>query len=168
MNQHPNKDLFDAYDENWHKLFFDTQTMGYLVAHKKHGLREFPQNMQVGLRLARMGECVELLPDTPQVPSVDATRNNEVWEIKMTNGTANSVQKRLTKGKTQSKCILLVLPEFFEDADLLRGIISAINNDKDKNIEKIDLLFFDDRLVQLNRYDIQKRDFKKYWALILG
>jgi hypothetical protein len=166
MNKHTNQDLFESYNDEWHQLFFDIKSDGYLVAHKKHGLRELPQNIQVGLRLARLGECVELLPDLSNTPSADATRNGEIWEIKTTNGSYRSVQNRLRKGRKQSRRILLVMPEIFEHTDVLRGLLSPTNTDKEKSFEIVDLLLIDDKIIRLDYEEVKKRDFKKYWAVI--
>ncbi|MBL7815261.1 MAG: hypothetical protein JNL70_09630 [Saprospiraceae bacterium] len=163
MNKHTNQKLFDAYDENWHKLFFDIKSGGYLVAHKRHDLRELSQNIAVGLRLARLGECVELLPDTPHAPSADATRNGEVWEIKTTNGSESSIQNRIRKGKSQSKNRLLVFPDNFDEAEVITALINAINMDKRNEVSLLHLLFVNDKIAVLTKEDIRFRRFEKFF-----
>ena len=161
-----NRKLYNAYDKNWQRVYFDETSQGFVVAHRKHGRDELPQNAQVAIRLAKhFGECIELLPSVNihQVISADSTRNGEIWEWKTTNGTTTSVQKRLRTAGTQANYILLILPPVFDESVVLRGIMSAVNCDKIGRILKIDLLLEKDKLVRLSREQIRKREFSDFY-----
>ena len=90
------------------------------------------------------------------------------WEWKMTNSSYTSVQKRLRVGSHQCGRILLILPDCFENSDILRGIISAVNSDKSKRIVQIALFLSSNRLVNLSRESIGKRDFKDFYEALEG
>jgi hypothetical protein len=161
-----NEHFYDSYDENWRRLYFDTTSQGFVVAHKEHGKDELPLNCAVAIRLAKyFGERIELLPCLfgEHLRSADANRNGETWEWKTTNGSYTSVQKRLRVGSHQCGRILLVLPDSFEHSDVLRGIISAVNSDKNKRIVQICLFLSNNKIVNLSREAIGKRDFTAFY-----
>ncbi len=164
-----NKKLYDAYNEDWRRIYFDEMSQGSVVAHVEHGRDELGLNTDIAIRLAKhFGECIELLPNINlhRVKSADATRNGEVWEWKKVIGTSTSVQSRLRKGGTQSFKILLVLSEGFDEAEVLRGLMSAVNLDKTGRILIVDFLFPNDRLIRLERDKIRKRDFKLFFEAL--
>lgn len=118
------------------------------------------------MRLAKhFGEKIELLPNenVHKLRSADATRNGEVWEWKTTNGSTTSVQKRLRTGSLQSNHILLILASNFDEAEVLRGVISAINSDRSCRILKIDLLLPNNNLVKFTREKIRLRNFDNFF-----
>lgn len=120
----------------------------------------------LGIRLAKyFGERIELLPHLfgEHLKSADANRNDETWEWKTTNGSYTSVQNRLRVGSHQCGRILSVLPDTFENSDVLRGIISAINSDKNKRIIQITLLLPSNKLVTFSRESVGRRDFTDFY-----
>jgi hypothetical protein len=164
-----NERIYESYDDNWRRLYFNNDSQGFVVAHKKHGKEELPSNRAVGIRLAKyFGEKIELLPQLfgEHLKSADANRNDEIWEWKTTNGSYTSVQKRLRVGSHQCGRILLVLPETFENSDVLRGIISAVNSDKNKRIIQITLFLPNNKLVDLTRDMVGKRDFTDFYVAL--
>ena len=166
-----NKRIYESYDEDWRRLYFNDDSQGFVVAHKQHGKGELPSNRAVAIRLAKyFGERIELLPNLSDkhVKVADANRNDVTWEWKMTNGSYTSVQKRLRVGSHQCGRILLILPDCFENSDILRGIISAVNSDKSKRIVQIALFLSSNRLVNLSRESIGKRDFKDFYEALEG
>ena len=161
-----NRELYNAYDKNWQRVYFDETSQGFVVAHRKHGRDELPQNAEVAIRLAKhFGECIELLPSVNihQVKSADSTRNGEVWEWKKVIGTATSVQGRLRKGSHQSSKILLILSDGFDESEVLRGLMSAVNTDYKSRIEIVDFLLPNNNLVRFEREKIRKRDFADFF-----
>ena len=166
-----NKRIYESYDENWRRLYFNDDSLGFVVAHKQHGRDELPANRAVAIRLAKhFGERIELLPNLfgEHLKSADANRNDETWEWKMTNGSYTSVQKRLRVGSHQCGRILLILPNLFENSDILRGIISAVNSDRNKRIVQIALFLPNNNLVNLSRESIQKRDVTDFYRALEG
>jgi hypothetical protein len=160
-NKHPNLMLFEAYDENWQQHFYDANSNGYVVIHKEHGKHEREGNLKIALRLAQMGYRVELLPVSVDRLSPDATVDGEIWEFKSTLGSYSSIQSRLREGKEQSSKIILALPSEFILGDILRGILSAINVDKDRKIEVVALLF-DYEIIFWSRLEIKQKQYSKF------
>lgn len=161
-----NQILYERYDENWQRIYFDSNSQGFVVAHIEHGRDELPINSAIAIRLAEhFGERIELLPNLNlhKQQSADATRNGEIWEWKKVIGTATSVQARLRKGGKQSSKILLSLTFDFEESDILRGLMSAVNTDKSQRIQIIDFLLPTNRLIRMTREQIKKRDFKSFF-----
>jgi hypothetical protein len=37
-----NENLYDSYDDNWRRLYFNATSQGFVVAHKDHGKDELP------------------------------------------------------------------------------------------------------------------------------
>ncbi len=155
------QEQYEQYDESeWDKIIFNSVTNSYIVVHKQHGQRERDGNLQIAHRLLLLGYSVELLPIIENEKTPDSRLNDTLWEFKMTSGSISSIQSRLREGKEQCPRILLALPERFILGDILRGIISAINADKNGKIEIIGLLI-DHELVEMKRIDIEKRRFTK-------
>jgi hypothetical protein len=161
--------LYSNYDDSWQKIYFDTMSKGFVVAHNEHGKDELPINKEIAIRLAtHFGERIELLPNSNLhgVKSADSTRNGEIWEWKKIIGSASSVQARLRKGSTQSPKILLTLPDVIDEAEILRGLMSAVNTDVKMRIQIVDFLFSNNKLVRLDRDKIRKRDFKLFFEAL--
>ena len=56
-----NKKLYDSYNEDWQRIYFDEMPQGYVVAHLEHGRDELVLNSSFAIRLAKhFGECIEL------------------------------------------------------------------------------------------------------------
>ena len=166
-----NRELYNAYDKNWQRIYFDETSQGFVVAHRKHGRDELSQNVKVAIRLVKLfGDKIELLPRlyADSLKSADATRNGELWEWKTTNGSYTSVQKRLRVGSHQCGRVMLVLPDFCEIPVVLRGIISAINSDRDQRLSQIAVFLPNDKLITLTRESIRKRDFNDFFKDLEG
>jgi hypothetical protein len=169
MEPTPNQLLYDSYDDNWQKLYFDEESQGFVVAHKEHGDYELPTNFAIAERLAKhFGERIELLPCSFdfKIKSVDATRNGELWEYKVSNGSYASVQNRLRSGATQCPRVLVVLTPQFQTSQVLRGLISCVNLDSKMRIGEINLLTPENLIVQLTRDDIKKRNFEAAFEVL--
>jgi hypothetical protein len=158
--QHPNRILFDAYDAEWQKYFYNEDSNGFVVVHEHHGKGELKVNLPIALQLAKLGFRVELLVETKVGQSADATIDAQVWEFKTVVGTLRSVQNRLREGKKQSDKVLIAVPVVYEIGEILRGIISAINVDKAQELAWVGVLIKEEFIV-LSRLEIHRRDFKK-------
>ena len=155
------QEQYDQYDESeWDKIVFNQVLNSYIVIHKQHGSREREGNLHIAKRLVALGYSVELLPIIEHEKTPDSCLNDVFWEFKMTSGSISSIQNRLREGKEQSSRILLALPERFVLGDVLRGIISAINADRNRKIEGVGLLFRHE-LITLERMDIENEIFQK-------
>jgi Contact-dependent growth inhibition CdiA C-terminal domain len=158
-----NRFRFEAYESvEWQQIYFDVKTEGYVVLNHKHGKYESKANLQTALRLAKQGKTVELLPAYGIVMSADAFIDDEIWELKTTNGSRSSIQNRLRKGKKQARNTLLEIQnEDFDWDDIILGIISIVNTDKDNSLQKIALLLPNSAFLEFSREDILKRRFEK-------
>lgn len=152
--------IYNNYDSNFKKLYFDEGTGGYVVKHKDHTAHELKQNIVTARRLAQAGEAIELLDDKIEGKSPDALVNGLLWEFKNTSGSASSVQNLLRKGKKQASRIVLTLPKKFVLGDIIRGMLNAVNLDTKEDIKTVLLIFPDGNLVELGRKDIVKRNFE--------
>jgi hypothetical protein len=158
-----NRFRFEAYESvEWQQIYFDSDTEGFVVLNHKHGKSETKANLQTALRLAKQGKTIELLPAYGVAISADAYINDEIWELKITNGSRSSIQNRLRKGKKQARNTLLELQsKEFEWADIIGGMISSVNTDAKGYIQKIALLLPDSVYLEFSRQDIEKREFQK-------
>ena len=166
-----NRELYNAYDKNWQRVYFDETSQGFVVAHIEHGKDELAQNIEVAIRLVkRFGDCIELLPISYRKhdKSADAIRNGELWEWKTSSGSYSSVQKRLRVGSHQCGRVMLILPEFFEISYVLRGIISAVNSDRDQGLLQVAVFLPNSKLIILTREMIRKRDFDEFFKDLEG
>jgi hypothetical protein len=159
-----NKTRYEAYDSSdWEKAFFDEQTHGFVVIHRLHGKQERAGNLKIAMQLVTFGYAIELLPVATE-KSYDSHIDDEAWEFKTTLGSSTSVQKRLRVGREQCENILLVVPERFILREILRGIISAVNMDREKMIQVIGLIFTEKLeigIIKLTRNEIKNRNFTK-------
>ncbi len=158
-----NRFRFEAYESvEWQRIYFDANTEGYVVLNHKHGKYESKANLHTALRLAKQGKTIELLPAYGTIMSADAFIDDEIWELKTTNGSRSSIQNRLRKGKKQARNTLLEIQnEDFDWTDVIVGIISTVNTDSNSYLQKIALLLPDDTYLEFSRYEILKRDFEK-------
>ena len=63
---------------------------------------------------------------------------------------------------------MLVLPEFCEVSVVLRGIISAVNSDREQRLSQIAVFLPNDKLITLTRESIRKRDFDDFFKALDG
>ena len=166
-----NRKLYNAYDRNWQRVYFDEMSQGFVVAHVEHGKDELAQNVEVAIRLVKhFGDCIELLPISYRKhdKSADAIRNGELWEWKTSSGSYSSVQKRLRVGSHQCGRVMLILPDFFETSYVLRGIISAVNSDRSQRLLQVAVFLPNSKLIILTREMIDRRDFADFFKAIDG
>jgi Contact-dependent growth inhibition CdiA C-terminal domain len=158
-----NRFRFLAYEDvEWQRIYFDSKTEGYVVLNHKHGKSEAKANIKTALRLAKQGKTIELLPADGITVSADAFINDEIWELKTSNGSRSSVQNRLRKGKKQARNTLLeILNDNIEWSDILVGMISTVNTDTNKYLQKIALLLPNNVYLEFSRDEIIKRNFEK-------
>jgi Contact-dependent growth inhibition CdiA C-terminal domain len=162
---HTNYVLFAAYDDNdYTKIFFDTETGGFVVAHRKHGPYELKGNLMIAIPVAKHGYRIVLLENQQDVVSADATLDDEVWEFKGiwdTGNLANRVQKTIQKGKRQAANILVFINQAYNLNDISKGIDNAIKLDQKELIQKIGILFQNGRLIFMSRAEVIDKSFRE-------
>lgn len=116
----------------------------------------------IGLLLAALGEAVELLPNRP---SPDALRNGEEWEFKTikAHNLKNAVQNALRKGKTQSPNMLVFVNMLYAIEDNTLGIHNTVKFARDTCLEKIAILFKDERLVEMTRSAVKQGRYNAFF-----
>ncbi|MBN2891041.1 MAG: hypothetical protein JXL97_04165 [Bacteroidales bacterium] len=101
---------YNSYSkDDYNNLFFNNETGGFVVAHKKHGILELPQNLFIAKLLANMGEIVVLLEETPHFKSPDAERNGLFWEFKTISKAKNisrAIENSIRSAKKQAQNVL--------------------------------------------------------------
>jgi Contact-dependent growth inhibition CdiA C-terminal domain len=162
---HTNYALFEAFDNKYYtKIFFDTETGGFVVAHKEHGKNEIAGNKTIALLLVKIGYQVVLLGNQPNVISADATLNGEVWEFKTIMETVNmsgAVQKDIKRGKRQAANILIFIDQLYTANDITKGIYNAVKFDKKQDVAKIGILFQNGDLINMTRAEILDESFRE-------
>ncbi len=161
---HTNYALFDAYDESQYtKIFFDAETGGFVVAHKKHGKYELEGNKKVALLLTQHGYGIVLLENLQNVVSADATVDGELWEFKTIAKTINmshSVQRNIARGKYQAPNVLIFINQAYNSNDVTKGIYNAVKFDEKELIEHIGILFQNAVLRIFSRAEILNESFR--------
>jgi hypothetical protein len=160
---HTNYALFEAFDNKYYnKIFFDTETGGFVVAHKEHGRNELKGNKVIALRLAALGKRVILLPNQINVISADADVDSEIWEFKTLMTSTNlrsAIQVAIRRAKLQSCNILCFINQLYVIEEITAGIDSAVRNDKSEKIARIAVLFEDGKIIDITREEILQRQF---------
>lgn len=159
---HTHYALFEAFDDSQYtKIFFDPETGGFVVAHKKHGQNELENNKIIAKILAEQGKRVTLLP-VDNIKSADADVDGETWEFKTIMTATNvrgAIQSAIRIGKDQSGNILCFINQRYILEEITRGINSAVINDKSERIEKVAILFEDGKIVDNTREEIIQKQF---------
>jgi Contact-dependent growth inhibition CdiA C-terminal domain len=159
----PNILLFESFDETLYiKDYFDKESHGFVVIHKTHGLNEVKGNKTIALILAKQGYRVVLQPNLQDMPTPDASINDEIWEFKTISQSinlSNTVQKDLKRGKRQSSKILIYITQTYKIPEITKGIYNAIKFDEGELIEEIAILFKNERLILLKRIEVLDKSF---------
>jgi Contact-dependent growth inhibition CdiA C-terminal domain len=160
---HTNHALFEAFDDkHYTKIYFDTETGGFVVAHRKHGLYELKGNTTIAMMLVKHGYRIILLENDHSTVSADATLDGEVWEFKTistSEGLNNRVQKAIKNGKRQANNILVFINQTYKTIEITKGIYNAIKFDEKGIAKKIGILFQNGRLIMMARVDVIDESF---------
>jgi len=136
-----NKQEFDSFDDNYEKIFFDTESGGYVVMHKLHGKAERTENIEIAKILCALGKKIVLLPISNQqfTKNPDALVNNEIFEFKVNKTpTFSALDKEIRKAKDQADNILIVVKDKINISMLESAIKWRVDNSV--NIKKINVL----------------------------
>jgi hypothetical protein len=168
QGMHTNYALFAAYDDNeYTKILFDTETDGFVVAHRKHGKFEFEGNKTIALMLIKLGYRIVLLENQQNVVSADATLDDELWEFKTvakTMSMSNSVQRNIARGKRQAPNVLLFINQAYNTNDVAKGIHNAVKFDERELIGRIGVLFQNTTLRIFSKADILDESFREKFS----
>jgi len=110
------------------KVYFNTDSGGYVVVHKLHGKQERAENVEIAKILADAGKRVELLPisDVQGMKNPDAKVDGMIFEFKENKTpTFSAIEKEIRKAKNQADNILL----YFRKA-MKTGIIKYAIKDR--------------------------------------
>jgi Contact-dependent growth inhibition CdiA C-terminal domain len=154
--------IFDAFNENYIKDYFDVDTGGFLVIHVRHGLNEVKANKIIGLQLAKRGEQVILLENDENKISADSTRNGVIWEFKTFQKAQNlrgAVQKTLRLGKKQANNVLCFIDQPYKKSEIIGALYNVIKFDFKKELHAIAILFRNNHLIEITREEIIDESF---------
>jgi hypothetical protein len=155
--------LFKSFDRKLYtQFYFDEQSNGFVVIHKKHGLNEVEGNKTIALLLANLGYGVVLLPNIQNILTSDASIDDEIWEFKTishTGNLSNRVHKVISKGKHQSSKVLIYIAQSYKMYEITNGISNAIRVDKDELIQEIAILFENKQLIFVRREEVIDKTF---------
>ena len=155
--------LYNSYDDNYVKEFFNSKNGGFVARHKKHGKTEKKGNLEIGFLLAKKGNGIALMEQFHTKKFYDAEWNGVDWEFKSfkkyTN-LSNSIDKALKEAVRQGTGnILLYINNVYKLDDIIDGIDNRVR--RNTKIKFIALLFNDGRLVKFSRKQIENREFIK-------
>jgi len=152
----------DYNTQLYDKVYFNTDSGGYVVVHKLHGKGELEQNLEIAEILAEKGEKILLLPDNKNIKSPDALRNGIIWEFKTISNAHNlyhALQNSIRKGKKQSENILIYINQAYTNENIAKALKSAVNMDNPIQIKEINILYHDKRLIKMERDEIENNSF---------
>lgn len=159
----PNRAQYEAYGRDGYvQVIFVEESEGFLVIHPKHGRNEWVENLTIGRVLVEGGESIVLLPNTDGRPSPDALRNGEEWEFKTIHSeqVGRALQYALRRGKTQSPNVLcLILHSEVKAYELTLGIYRAVKFDFRQQLQRIDILFPNGKLIGMTRNEVHASSF---------
>ena len=157
--------IFDSFDSTIYiKEYYDFDTQGFVVIHKAHGLNEIEGNKTIAILLAKLGFRVALLANMPNVPTPDATVNEDIWEFKTISKATNlknRVQLDIKNGKRQASNILIFIAQRYNIDDIRAGIYKAVKFDVKEMIQRIGILFQDGRLILIERIEILDSSYRE-------
>jgi len=146
------------------KVYFNTDSGGYVVVHKLHGKQERAENVEIAKILADAGKRVELLPvdNTLYKKNPDAKVDGQVFEFKENKTyTGTSIQREIRKAKGQAPNIVLYFKK-----EISKWLL--INSLKDKllyakSIKKI-VLIIQKRVYETTSKEILNGYYKIEWG----
>lgn len=153
--------LYNSYDADYVKEYFNSKNGGFVAIHKGHGKLEKKQNKVIADLLAKKGTGVALLEDLNNVKSPDAELNGIPWEFKTLSNYSNlqnAIDNALRAGATQASNTLLYFNGKYTNEAIVRGVTGRVK--RNRNIKFVALLFNDGRLLKLSRNQILNGDWK--------
>lgn len=155
---------------------YESDGGGSVDLHSLHGVDELPHNVQVALLLADYGYCVELLPTIPQanledrlkwLPDVVHPKNPDLRidgyligdiktphrDVDIKKSTINNFIYSCAKQKVKIAVINLA-GRNYSIQDIKKGVIGALQPDRNKSIEEVWVITKDRRLFQLARDEV--------------
>ena len=156
--------IFESFDSTIYiRECYDYDTHGFVVIHKTHGLSELEGNKAIALLLAKGEYRVILLSNMIDIPTPDASINDEMWEFKtisQATNLKNRVQLDIKKGKRQAANILIFIAQRYNIEDIRAGIYNAVKFDDKEKIQKIGILFQDGRLIIVERFEVIDKSYR--------
>jgi hypothetical protein len=106
-------------------LGFDEDSSGFIALHKDHAASGIDSEIPVCLILKNLGFAIVLLPELPNVPSLDATIDGTLFEIKSISkakNIQNAIQHQLQGAAKKAENVLLHINQPCR-AETLRGAL---------------------------------------------
>jgi len=142
------------------KVYFNTDSGGYVVVHKLHGKQERAENVEIAKILADAGKRVELLPisDVQGMKNPDAKVDGIIFEFKKNKtATKSAIDNELRDAKNQSCNILLYFPKPVETS-IIEGVL--YNRIKMTRKIKYIILIYKKKVYHYTRKEIEKNSFR--------
>lgn len=116
---------------------------GYVEMHVTHHSREYVQNLETAIILARQGFKVRLLPidNTPHAKNPDAHFSDENIRVEFKQNytpTRSAIEEAIRKGRHQADYIVIHILSDVSVDDMVRGIINRMYYAK--NVQKLWLI----------------------------
>lgn len=155
--------LYNEFDDNYTKEFFNAKNGGFVVMHKKHGKTEKKDNLIIANKLVEKGKGTELVENLKDIKSLDAKVDGIGWEFKTLKNYknfTNAVDNALRKGSEQSGNVLLHITKEFNFKQLADAIASRTI--RTKRIRFVSVLYKNGSYVKLSRKQIESGEFRKF------
>ena len=154
--------LYNEFDNNYNKEFFNAKNGGFAVIHKRHGKTEKKDNLIIANKLAEKGKGVELIENFENIKSFDARVDGIEWEFKTLtkySNLKNAIDRELRAAVKQSSNILLFINNGYQKEDLITGVERRTL--RTREIKFVSILFRDGRLITVSRKQIETGEFRK-------
>jgi hypothetical protein len=152
--------------EEGYRLEYTSLSGGTIKVHFSHQKHELPENLFFGKILADKGKHIKLLPYTKiqGAKNPDAEADGRVLEFKFPSSTQNPhsiIQSYIEVANKQGAEIVkfYIANPNITIRDLKRALIGSLNEDWNKNIQEIWLLYEDEVLVEITRKEVENKSF---------
>lgn len=151
------REIYQNAGQEYQRYYFDEDTGGFVLIHQEHNTIE--SDCFIAEILAKQGKRVSLLSEQASegVKTPDAEIDGEVYEFKelteQSQSLANRVQEGIGKARKQGVrgVIYHINRTNYDINQINRGLRQAFFWDKERQIQKISLLFPDGNLKTITR-----------------
>ncbi len=161
--------IYEQYDSNWEKIYFDEASHGFLTMHQGHNELEREANSYLAKLFAQQGNQVELLPDVKikNIKNLDANINGVIWEMKtpITKNGKNAIKNSIESAAAQraNNVIIKLNSEDHSIPDIIKGLGDRFHDGRSASIKQIILVIDDTILAPVNTDVIRAGNFD--WLL---
>lgn len=157
MNIEKNREVYNNAGQEYERYYFDEISGGFILIHQNHNLTE--SEIFVARIFAQSGKKVTLLSEQTEegVKTPDAEIDQELWEFKELKNAINlrgATQRDIRNGRKQAGNIAYHINQDYDISRINAGIESALRFDQERLVQKITLVFNDNKIETLTREEL--------------